>query len=266
MKTIIAAFCDDAAAQRGAKHLRERIAEDEDARDYKVRLLGYGDAGDDPPASLSPYHVPSDRAEMYAEVMRRGAVLLIAEVPDGRARDLAEELDELGSLDLDAAEKRWRSEGWRGFDRSASPYDAPAYAAERSAFERETPEAQDLDVIEEEVKIGKREVPREGIRVRTIVVEQPVHETVELREEHVEVQREPVNEPISPAAAEASFSDDEFEVTAKGEEVVVGKEARVVERVHVDKTTETRTEEIDETERRQDVKVEEIDRPATPRR
>ena len=97
----------------------------------------------------------------------------------------------------------------------------------------------------------------------------PVQEDVTLREERIDVRRERVDEPISPEAMDSTLTEDEFVVTAKGEEAVVGKEARVVERVHVGKTADTRTERIEETERRRDVEVEEIeedirDRPRRP--
>jgi hypothetical protein len=264
MKTIIAAFSDDAAAQRGAEHLRASIADDEDAQDYRVRVVGYRDTDDDPLALLRSYRVPDDRAQLFAEIMRRGAILVIAQVPDSQARDLAEELDALGSLDLDTAEKRWRSEGWNGYDPSALPYAASASAVERAALERENPGAQDFDIIEEEIGIGEPEVPLVGVRVRTVVIE-----TVEFPE-GIDVQREAMNEPIAPADAEATFTEDEFEITATGEEVTVGKEATVVERVRVGKPAEGKAEEVDESELRRDVPIEEIDqprdRPASPRR
>ena len=56
-----------------------------------------------------------------------------------------------------------------------------------------------------------------------------------------------------------ALTEDEFVVTARGEEAVVGKEARVVERVHVGKTADTRTEHIEETERRRDVDVQPVE-------
>jgi hypothetical protein len=82
---------------------------------------------------------------------------------------------------------------------------------------------------------------------------------VQLTEERIDVARERVDEPISPQAVDATLTEDEFVVTARGEEAVVGKEARVVERVHVGKTADTRTETVRETERRRDVEVESID-------
>ena len=255
MKTIIAAFCDAATAEQGAQFLRQKLASNRDAS-TRVDLIDH-QQGTDTLGVLAPYHLPAERSHRYAEVMRRGATLLVAHVPDGEATALAHQLDQMGSLDLDASESRWRKEGWNGYDASSPAYDASSGTSERMAWKQETAD-RDLDVVEEHVSVGKREVDRGGVRVRTFVVETPVDTSVQLREEHIQVQREAVDERISAGAADASFTEDEFVVTAKGEEAVVGKEARIVERVHVGKTAETRTEEIHETERRKDVEVEQI--------
>jgi stress response protein YsnF len=49
-----------------------------------------------------------------------------------------------------------------------------------------------IPVIEERLLIGKREVNRGSVRVRSYIVEEPVREPVQLREERVEVERRPV--------------------------------------------------------------------------
>jgi stress response protein YsnF len=254
MKTIIAAFCDRMDAQQAVQYLQSRGVND-------VQLLAYQD---NPIETLGTYNVPDDRAQLYAEVMRRGAPLLVAHT-DNDARALASELDRFGSLDIEAAEKRWRKEGWDGHDASAMPYDAQACAQEQALLRQERdieargPEGSELDVVEQKVNIGKREVSRGGVRIRTFVAERPVHEEVQLRDERIDVRRERVDEPIAPGTADSTFTEDEYVVTARGEEAVVGKETRVVERVHVGKTVDTRTESIDETERRRDVEVEQLD-------
>ena len=46
---------------------------------------------------------------------------------------------------------------------------------------------------------------------------------------------------------------------------MIGKEARVVERVHIGKEAETRTETVQGTERRRDVEVEPLDKPRSRR-
>jgi stress response protein YsnF len=262
MKTIIAAFSDQATADRAIAFLRSRGVED-------VQLISSAAATDtNYLGTLSGFDVPDNKAEAYAEIIRRGAPVIAART-DHDARELAHELDRMGSLDIDKAHKRWTETGWSGYDRDAAAFDADAYATERaellreSGLERERMEAEgagarDLEVVEERVAVGTREVPRGGVRVRTFVSERPVREEVQLTEERIDVQRERVDEPASPGALDMA-KEEEFVVTARGEEAVVGKEARVVERVHVGKTAETRTEQIEETERRRDVEVKPIE-------
>lgn len=55
-----------------------------------------------------------------------------------------------------------------------------------------------------------------------------------------------------------AFRERTVEMTASGEEAVVGKTARVVEEVVVHKDVDTRTQDIDDTVRRQDVEVEQL--------
>jgi uncharacterized protein (TIGR02271 family) len=246
MKTIIAAFANDEAAQLAADELRAL-----DKRGLEVEKLATFDAGDRVrPGTLTKRGVPDERAEIYCEAVRRGAALIAVNVEDEDAEAVALMLDRQGSIDLDAAQARWRQAGWTGYREDAELYDDETIAAERAAF------LHDLPVIEEEVRVGKREVATGGVRMRSFVSERPVTVPVQLREEHVEVKRERVDEPISPS--EAQFTEEEFVVTTTGEEPVVEKQARVVERVGVEKTAETRTETVEETERRKDVEVEKL--------
>jgi stress response protein YsnF len=302
MKTLIAAFSDNAAVQQAEDYLRDTLAEDESNADDSVEVLSSSAIRGDSIETLTERGIPRDRAPVYAEVMRRGGTILIAHVPDDDADDMADRLDGMGSLDLDAAENYWRGTGWTGYDASAEPYDLETsrneFAAMRNVdvdFDRDAnldrdrdavtarggldrdveidrdrdltasgDIDRDLEVVEEKVNVGKRQVSRGGVRVRTFIVERPVHETVQLHEEHIDVSREPVNEPLSASATDSTLTEDEFTVTATGEEAVVGKEARVVERVHVGKTAETREETIDETERRRDVEVERLEEDEKP--
>ena len=114
-----------------------------------------------------------------------------------------------------------------------------------------------LPVIEEEIRIGKRQVESGGVRVQTHVTERPVEERVTLQEERVHVERRPVDQPVSAANAEA-FKEGVVEVSLMGEEVVASKQARVVEEVVVGKETVEHQETIRDTVRRTDVEVEEI--------
>ena len=232
-KTVIAVYgdprlADDAVRDLAAHGIRPEAIEVEDAMRRNPDTVI---------SDLERRNVPHDRAEMYAEAVRRGASVVVADTADDNAQEAATILEGHGAIDIERSAERWRSAGWDG------------YEAGRPA-EQET-----FDVIEEDVRIGKREVDQ-GVRVRTFVTERPVSKSVELRDEHIEVSREAADGTLSPGDAERAFAEDEHVITATKEEAVVEKQARVVEQVRVAKETGTRTEHIEETERRRDVEVE----------
>jgi uncharacterized protein (TIGR02271 family) len=111
-----------------------------------------------------------------------------------------------------------------------------------------------IPVVQENVSVGKRLVERGGVRVFSRVVETPVNETVALREEHVSVERRPVDQPVDPADA-AVFKDRTIELRETAEEAVVQKSARVVEEVVVGKEVSQREQQIHDTVRRTEVDV-----------
>ena len=114
-----------------------------------------------------------------------------------------------------------------------------------------------IPIVEEELRVGKREVERGGARVQTRVEETPVTEQVNLREEHVSVERRPVNQAISASDLDRGdlLQNREVEMTARAEEAVVGKEAVVREELVVRKTAEERTQNISDTVRHTEVEV-----------
>lgn len=114
-----------------------------------------------------------------------------------------------------------------------------------------------IPVVQEELKVGKREVQRGGVRVFSRVVETPVDQTIGLREEHVNVERRPVDQPISSADATA-FKEQSIELRETAEEAVVQKSARVVEEVLVGKEVSQRQEQIHDTVRHTEVQVENL--------
>jgi len=110
-----------------------------------------------------------------------------------------------------------------------------------------------IPVVEEQLQVGKRAVEHGRVRVRSYVTEQPVSEQVSLREENVNVERRPVDRPITGADA---FQERTIEMTEQGEEAVVSKEARVTEEVVLDKDVEQRSQTVQDTVRRTEVEVE----------
>jgi uncharacterized protein (TIGR02271 family) len=114
-----------------------------------------------------------------------------------------------------------------------------------------------IPVVEEELRVGKREVEKGGVRVTSKVTETPVEEQVRLREEHVNVERRPVDRPLS--EADNAFREGTIEVTERAEEAVVAKQARVVEEVVVNKDVNERTEQVRDTVHSTDVDVQNIE-------
>lgn len=223
----------------------------------------------------------SDDAGMYSEAVRRGGYMVSVDAQtEAQADRAADILQRFNAIDLDTRSSQWRSSGWTGYQS-----DAPLYTAEESQKERDlyskttvassaakagttgtrattgkTGEA--IPVIEEQLQVGKRMVQKGGVRVYRHVTEKPVQESVQLREEHVRVERTPVDQPASAADLEA-FKEGTVEVRATAEEPVVGKTARVVEEVRVGKEVTERTETIKDTVRRTDVEVEQLGAQAT---
>jgi uncharacterized protein (TIGR02271 family) len=115
-----------------------------------------------------------------------------------------------------------------------------------------------IPVIEEELNVGKRQVETGGARVQTHVTEKPVEANVTLREEHVNVERHPVNRAVTESDL-ANLKEGEIDITTHAEKAVVNKQARVVEEVEIGKTVSERQETVRDTVRRTDVDVKETD-------
>ena len=102
------------------------------------------------------------------------------------------------------------------------------------------------------MRVGKRDTSHGRVRVRAYTVETPVSEMVELRDEHVELVRTPVNRP---AKVDEDYRERSFEAEEHREEAVVSKEARVVEEIGLRKTSDTRQETVSDTVRHTEVEV-----------
>lgn len=115
-----------------------------------------------------------------------------------------------------------------------------------------------LPIVEEQLRIGKRAVERGGVNVRTTSQEVPVEETVNLREEHVTVERRPVDRAVGNAPE--AFREGTIEITETAEVPVVSKQARVVEEVVIGKEVTERQETVRDTVKRTEVEVDEVNR------
>jgi uncharacterized protein (TIGR02271 family) len=196
-------------------------------------------------------------AEYYAEGVRRGGALVSVDLDTDEHVERAEGiLNRYNPVNIDERGETYRASGWSGFDTNAKPYDENQIKDFRSTSTTVRPgEQQKLEVVEEQLNVGKREVQGDTMRVRTRVTERPVQEQINLREEHVVVERHAVDRPANPADVTA-FQEATIEVQERHEEPVVSKTARVVEEVVVGKEATEHTETVQDTLRRKDVEIE----------
>jgi uncharacterized protein (TIGR02271 family) len=182
--------------------------------------------------------------EYYTRGVSAGGALLAVTVDDEHVESVASLLEAQGAQDV-------TEEGAANTRAGATAKPGTVAAGEA------------VPVVEEELQVGKRQVLRGGIRVYSRVVETPVEENVQLREEHVRVERTAVDRPVSAADLDA-FKEGTIELTETGEEVVVAKQARVVEEVTIGKDVSERTQTIKDSVRHTEVDVEKL--PADEKR
>ncbi|WP_334190137.1 YsnF/AvaK domain-containing protein [Noviherbaspirillum sp.] len=202
--------------------------------------------------------------DVYAESVRRGSyVVTVDSATDDDADRASEIMARHNAVDIDERASHWKQQGWSGYDASAPRYTGDQITTERSAYTQARPAATTTEgtsripVIQEELAVGKRQVQRGGVRVFRRMTERPVNESVTLREEHVNVERHPVDRPATDAQL-AAFKEGSIELRETSEEAVVSKTARVVEEVVVGKEVSQRTEQISDTVRRTEVEVEQL--------
>jgi uncharacterized protein (TIGR02271 family) len=190
----------------------------------------------------------SEDTQRYSHVARQGgsSIVTVHVQSADHARKAAEILDNAGAVDVD---QRAAETGYQG----------NSYAANTNTTGDAGLTAQ---VIEENLQVGKREEQTGGVRLRSRIVEKPVEASVRLREEHVTVNRNPVNRPATEADFN-SFKEGQIEVTETAERAVIGKEARVVEEVSLGKEVSEREEVVRDTVRNTEVEVEQIPGAAT---
>jgi uncharacterized protein (TIGR02271 family) len=233
--------------------------------------------------------VGSRDADLYSTAVMNGHFVLTLHVPDDDLVERATEvLDRHSPLDIDEQASKWKSGGWSAADAMRQrPLAGQQMSAQSSMQDAgmggaigggagsamgtgpaSVPGAmagmegtQAIPVIEEELRVGKREVQRGGVRVYSRLVETPVAESVSLREETVRVERRPVDQPVS-AADLAALRDSTIEMRETVEEPVVEKVARVVEEVVVGKQVSQHQEQVSDTVRRTEVNIEQLSRTA----
>ena len=241
--------------------------------------------------SIKSLFAPDDDLHGYAEGVRRGHAVLTV-TPSGQAdrSHIIDVLESTNPVDFDAKLEEWRQAGYTGHSTAIGAASGMAAGAGLGmATDARSPtltgstattatmptaaaglpgvsaprtglagaaltDADTIKVMEERLRVGKREVARGAVRVRSYVVERPVEEQVTLHDERVTLERHPVDRAVT-AADEAAFRERTIEVRATGEEAVVAKDVRVVEEIGIRKDATDRVETVRDTVRRTEVEV-----------
>jgi uncharacterized protein (TIGR02271 family) len=199
------------------------------------------------------FGVPDEERSTYGQHMSAGRTIVTVHAPEAGASAIEAILERYGPTDIDAtndAGSAGRGAALAGSGDGRLTEAGPGVSARTQADE--TTEAR-IPVAEEDVRIGKRDVERGRVRVRSYVVEQPIEELVRLRDETVRVERRPVAGD-APMGGDA-FQERTIEMSEHDEEPVVEKRARVKEEVVIKKDVGERTERVQERARRTQVDV-----------
>lgn len=217
---------------------------------------------------------PHRHGRAYPEAYRRGATLLTVTVATDELGEEAEEiLERNGAIDIDERSATWDDASW-DYEGTSGTYASGVLGVQDTTSTHlagthqggvhadvgdrriDDPTGRTaIPVIEEDLRVGKREVNTGRVRVVSRVTERPVEETVNLHEEHAHIERRPVDRAASTSELN-SFKAGSIEIQETAEEVVVEKSARVVEEVTVGKESSDRQETVRDTVRRTDVDVE----------
>jgi uncharacterized protein (TIGR02271 family) len=191
----------------------------------------------------------NDDARNYTAAAQRGSSVVTVHVDSSeQSHRAASILDAAGAVDVDGDTNTASTTGAN----TTGTTDTQA-----NTYAQTGDNAQRAEVIEENLQVGKRVEQTGGVRLRSRIVERPVEASVRLREEHVTVQRTPVDRPATEADFN-TFKEGEIELTESAERAVVAKEAHVVEEVTLGKEVTEREQVIHDTVRKTEVDVEQI--------
>ena len=226
-----------------------RRADTDTAYDYRRDEGGFW-------SSMGKFLLPDEDRSVYAEGMSRGGVTIAIDVAEADYDRVSTIVERYGSVDLYAREAEWRNTGWTGFTAdSLTTEDTATGLAGDDAARIADRDDDVIPIVEERLQVGKRVVQGGRVRVRAYVREVPVEVPVELREDHVTIERRPVDRAVEANDA-ALFQDKTIEAVEHREEAVIAKEARVVEEISIRQEADVRQETIRDTVRRTEVEVE----------
>ena len=240
-KTLVGLFDDQQKAEAVIRELANAGFPQSDIR--CITLHGPTSGSGDIQNNLMKAGVPSEEVSHYSGEIQNGKSVLVLKTSNEAVQGAVNVLERNGAKDLDQR----RSSTTAGI---AGDQITGSSRGDGSSTKTTIP------VVEEELKVGKREIQAGGFRIYTRVAEQPVEQEVSLRQEHINVERRPVNRPATEQDLRG-LKEGSIEVTATAEEPVVSKEARVVEEVVVSKDVRQQTQTVRDAVRKTEVDVDE---------
>jgi uncharacterized protein (TIGR02271 family) len=254
MKTVIGLFDHADEAKRAYTAL---VADGYAKADLDI--LTNDDKNDAPKLDKMRSWVPQPDLDIYLTGVHEGGTIITANVGDSAVERAASILgsfhmvniaDRAGALAKKAlAPRATVAAAASAVGTAASP---PKEVALTDAARNDNV----LEVIEEDLVVGKEQVERGRMRIYNVVTEREVAQSVTLKDETVRVQRRPINRSVE--IDHDLFKPRSFEMVEMDEIAQVKKTARVVEEVTLGKEVTDKIQTIKETLRRQDVQVEEI--------
>lgn len=266
--TVVGLFNNRNTAQAAKQQLIQRGFTDQDI-DVSQRAAANADSGE---TSTTQIEITDSVGNFFASLFgddkttagnyanaagNADAIVTVHTDSMEKARQATEILDSNGAIDIDAASSHSNQ-------RNVAETTQTKTQTDTSTADTANKGNVTIPVIEEQLQVGKREVESGGVRVRSRIIEKPVQASVRLREEHVVVNRHPINREVTEADL-ANVREGEIQITKSAEVPVVAKEARVVEEVVVGKNVSERQETVRDTVRSTEVEVEKINTDTTTR-
>src|SRR5262249_18639629 len=230
-------------------------------------ILTNDDKDDVPKLDRMHSWVPEPDLDIYLTGVRDGGTIVTANVGDSagaRAASILGSFDmvNIGKRASDLARKAVATPSAAGRPLAAATQATASATATATAPPRQMPVAPKappkevalmdvakndnvLEVIEEDLAVGKEQVERGRMRIYNVVTEKEVAQNVTLKDETLRVQRRPVNRAVE--INPDLFRARSFEMVEMDEIAQVRKTARVVEEVTLGKDVVDRIETIKDT-------------------
>jgi uncharacterized protein (TIGR02271 family) len=199
---------------------------------------------------------PDHDTSIYDRSIDDGSSVVVVRVSSGQVDHVSSILEAHHPIDLDERSAHHLTAG-STLTSSTGPMTTPAAMLDTThTSAAAASETGSIQLVKENLAVGKRAVSGATTRIRRFVVETPVQEQVSLRDETVTLERHPVTD--GRPVGTADFTDKVIEMTETSEEAVVSKTAHVVEEVNLRKDVTDRVETVKDTLRRDEVEIEKV--------